>query len=394
MTESSDDFAGEPDGFGRLWTPHRMVYIKGQDKPSSDERSTTARSAQRPKRSDEDGLIVARGALVYAVLNLYPYNSGHLMVVPYRHVSDYTDLDADETAEFGAFTQTAMTVLRAVMTPHGFNIGMNQGVGRRCRDRRAPAPARRAAVGRRHELHAGRRAHPGAARTAVRRARRASRAWRLAALGWAHGPARAWCVPSGRDRARRLARRRPADLRPAERRADTIATGGWVLPGFVDAHCHIGLSPIGHEPDPDGQARQARMDRDAGALLLRDAGSPVDNRSVQAREDLPRLIRAGRHIARPKRYIRGLGIEVEPDGLVAEVERQVAAGDGWVKIAADWIDRDLGDLAPVWPDEVLAEAIGRAHELGARVAAHVFGEDALPGLHRRRDSTRSSTARA
>jgi len=162
--------------------------------------------------------------------------------------------------------------------------------------------------------------------------------------------------------------------------ADTIASSGWVLPGFVDAHCHVGLSPTGHEPDPDGQAKQALRDRDAGALLLRDAGSPVDNRSVQQRDDLPRLIRAGRHIARPKRYIRGLGIEVEPDGLVAEVERQVAAGDGWVKIAADWIDRDLGDLAPVWPDDVLAEAIGRAHELGARVAAHVFGEDALPGL--------------
>jgi len=162
--------------------------------------------------------------------------------------------------------------------------------------------------------------------------------------------------------------------------ADTIATGGWVVPGFVDAHCHVGLSPMGHEPDPVGQARQARLDRDAGALLLRDAGSPVDNRSVQAREDLPRLIRAGRHIARPKRYIRDLGIEVEPEDLVAEVERQVAAGDGWVKIAADWIDRSIGDLAPVWPDDVLKAAIGRAHELGARVAAHVFGEDALPGL--------------
>src|SRR5690242_9292283 len=122
------------------------------------------------------------------------------------------------------------------------------------------------------------------------------------------------------------------------------------------------------------------LDRNAGALLLRDAGSPVDNRSVQSREDLPRLIRAGRHIARPKRYIRDLGIEVEPDDLVAEVERQAAAGDGWVKIAADWIDRELGDLAPVWPDDVLKAAVGRAHELGARVAAHVFGEDALPGL--------------
>ena len=127
MTEDAGEFAGEADGFGRLWTPHRMVYIKGQDKPASDEEHDCP-FCTAPKRSDEDGLIVARGSLVYAVLNLYPYNSGHLMVVPYRHVSDYTDLDEAETAEFGAMTQTAMTVLRSAMAPHGFNIGMNQGV--------------------------------------------------------------------------------------------------------------------------------------------------------------------------------------------------------------------------------------------------------------------------
>jgi imidazolonepropionase-like amidohydrolase len=164
--------------------------------------------------------------------------------------------------------------------------------------------------------------------------------------------------------------------------ADSIATSGWILPGFVDAHCHVGLSPAGHAPDPLEQAEQARADRDAGALLLRDAGSPVDNTSVQSRDDLPRLIRAGRHIARPQRYIRNLGVEVEPEDLVAEVERQAARGDGWVKLAADWIDRSLGDLAPVWPDDVLVTAVARAHELGVRVAAHVFGEDALPGLIR------------
>jgi imidazolonepropionase-like amidohydrolase len=160
----------------------------------------------------------------------------------------------------------------------------------------------------------------------------------------------------------------------------TVAAAGWVIPGLVDAHCHIGIAPDRHIPEPDGQAAQALLDRRAGALLLRDAGSPVDNTSVQAREDLPRLVRAGRHIARPKRYIRDLGVEVEPDRLVAEVANQAARGDGWVKLAADWIDRSVGDLAPVWPDDVLAEAIATAHELGVRVAAHVFGEDALPGL--------------
>lgn len=160
----------------------------------------------------------------------------------------------------------------------------------------------------------------------------------------------------------------------------TVLGSGWIVPGLVDAHCHVGLSPHGWVDSDEGQAEQALADRDAGALLLRDAGSPVDNTSVQRREDLPRLIRAGRHIARPHRYIRDLGVEVEPDGLAAEVEVQAARGDGWVKIAADWIDRSVGELTPVWPDDVLAAAFARAHELGVRVAAHVFGELALPGL--------------
>jgi len=162
--------------------------------------------------------------------------------------------------------------------------------------------------------------------------------------------------------------------------AETIVDGGWIIPGLVDAHCHVGLAPDGFVADPDGQAAQALADRDAGALLLRDAGSPVDDTGVQARDDLPRLIRAGRHIARPRRYMRHLGIEVEPSGLVAEVETQAARSDGWVKLVGDWIDRSVGDLAPLWPDGVLKEAVGRAHELGVRVAVHVFGEDALPGL--------------
>ncbi len=161
--------------------------------------------------------------------------------------------------------------------------------------------------------------------------------------------------------------------------AETICSSGWILPGLIDAHCHIGLKPDGWADDQE-QIEQAILDRDAGALLLRDAGSPVDNRAIQQYEELPRLVRAGRHIARTKRYIRYLGVEIEPDELVAEVERQAAAGDGWVKLAADWIDRDLGDLAPTWPDDALLAAIGRAHELGVRVAAHVFGEAALPGL--------------
>ncbi|MPQ99198.1 HIT domain-containing protein [Modestobacter sp. I12A-02628] len=101
-----------------------MAYIRGAGKPTD---SSDCPFCLIPAMSDEDGLVVARGETVFAVLNLYPYNAGHLMVVPYRHVPDYTDLTDAEVAELGAFTQTAMRVVRAVSGAHGFNIGMNQG---------------------------------------------------------------------------------------------------------------------------------------------------------------------------------------------------------------------------------------------------------------------------
>jgi ATP adenylyltransferase len=125
--EPAENFAGDPDGFGRLWTPHRMAYIKGEGKPAHEDAGEGCPFCDAPGRPDEDALIFARGELVYGVLNLYPYNSGHLMIVPYRHVSGYVELDAAETAEFGAFTQRAIGVLQSTMAPHGFNIGMNQG---------------------------------------------------------------------------------------------------------------------------------------------------------------------------------------------------------------------------------------------------------------------------
>ncbi len=126
--EPAAAFAGEADGYGRLWTPHRMAYIKGENKPPHDgDAGDDCPFCTAPKRSDEDGLIVARGAHVYAVLNLYPYNSGHLMSVPYRHVAGYPELTADETLELAQFTQQAMRVLREAMGPHGFNLGINQG---------------------------------------------------------------------------------------------------------------------------------------------------------------------------------------------------------------------------------------------------------------------------
>ncbi|GAB2488228.1 HIT family protein [Jatrophihabitans fulvus] len=127
MSERADGFAGVPDGYERLWTPHRMAYIQGENKPDHGDAGDDCPFCAAPKRSDEDGLIVARGDQVYAVLNLYPYNSGHLMVVPYRHVAGYPELTGDETAELARFTQRAMLVIREVMAPHGFNLGINQG---------------------------------------------------------------------------------------------------------------------------------------------------------------------------------------------------------------------------------------------------------------------------
>ncbi|MUM16743.1 amidohydrolase family protein [Mycobacteroides sp. CBMA 326] len=164
--------------------------------------------------------------------------------------------------------------------------------------------------------------------------------------------------------------------------ADTIFDGGWLLPGLVDAHCHVGIGP--HGPTTLAEAvAQAETERSVGALLLRDAGSPVDTRSFDEREDLPRIIRAGRHLAKPKRYIPGLPIDIEDDSQLPEaVAEQARWGDGWVKLVGDWIDRSVGDLAPLWSDEILKEAIDAAHANGARVTAHVFGEDALPGLIR------------
>jgi imidazolonepropionase-like amidohydrolase len=155
---------------------------------------------------------------------------------------------------------------------------------------------------------------------------------------------------------------------------------GFVLPGFVDAHCHVGYSPAG-AVDLVQAERQAVADLHTGVLVIRDCGSPVDTSSLAGRTDLPVLIRAGQHIARPKRYIRDLSVDLDdPEDLVDEVRRQARYGGGWVKLVGDWIDREIGDLSPLWPDDVLAEAIGAAHELGAKVTAHVFAEDALPGL--------------
>ncbi|OBK86139.1 hypothetical protein A5649_21325 [Mycolicibacter heraklionensis] len=162
--------------------------------------------------------------------------------------------------------------------------------------------------------------------------------------------------------------------------AETVFSDGWIIPGLVDAHCHVGIGP-GGPVDVDEALRQAETERRAGVLLIRDAGSPVDTRAFDDRADLPRIIRAGQHLARTKRYIPGLGINVDDEAQLPEaVAAQAVRGDGWVKLVGDWIDRGVGDLAPLWSDDMLKSAIDAAHANGARVTAHVFGEDALPGL--------------
>ncbi|ADP80358.1 histidine triad (HIT) protein [Pseudofrankia inefficax] len=114
---------GMRDAFQRLYTPHRMAYIKGENRTDD----SACPFCEIPGLSDADGLVVARGAEVYAVLNLYPYNSGHLMVVPYRHVADYADLTPDEAVEMAFFMQKALRALRLASGAHGFNTGMNLG---------------------------------------------------------------------------------------------------------------------------------------------------------------------------------------------------------------------------------------------------------------------------
>ncbi len=122
----TQDGVGRPDALDRLWTPHRIAYIRGDNKPEDDSEGECP-FCRIPGLDDADGLVVRRGELAYAVLNLYPYAPGHLMVCPYRHIADYTETTGEEAAEIASLTKRAMQTLREVSGVHGFNIGMNQG---------------------------------------------------------------------------------------------------------------------------------------------------------------------------------------------------------------------------------------------------------------------------
>lgn len=121
----AEEFAGVPDELQRTWVPHRMAYINdGGDRAKPE---STCAFCEVPKKTDEDGLVVYRGHLAYVVMNLYPYNSGHVLICPYRHVAMYDELTDDELFEIGKLTQQAMRVLGRSTNAAGFNIGMNQG---------------------------------------------------------------------------------------------------------------------------------------------------------------------------------------------------------------------------------------------------------------------------
>lgn len=194
--------------------------------------------------------------------------------------------------------------------------------------------------------------------------------WRIRGRSLPTGERCDWYVRDGRLTAE-----------PVAGAVDFCDPESWLLPGLVDAHCHVGIGRGSIGVDEQTATAQAVVERDAGVLLLRDAGVPVDTRALDDVPGLPRIIRAGQHLALHKRYLPALGLHLEDESALPDaVAEQARAGDGWVKLVGDWIDRSVGDLAPLWSPKVLKEAIGRAHDEGARVTAHVFGEDALPGL--------------
>jgi len=172
--------------------------------------------------------------------------------------------------------------------------------------------------------------------------------------------------------------------RPRHTPTETI--DGWALPGLVDMHCHLAVGPSGPVSGEQIIAH-AVMERDVGTLLIRDTGSTESLDALAGRDDLPLVIPSGRFIARPKRYLRGYAVEITDDaraggGLAAEAARQAASG-AWVKVIADWIDRDLGaqaDLTPLFDAADLASAAHAAHAAGARITAHTFATESIDAL--------------
>lgn len=163
---------------------------------------------------------------------------------------------------------------------------------------------------------------------------------------------------------------------------------GYIYPGLVDAHHHPGMSH-GAEPVDDAEIlRRLKVCRAAGVTLIRDTGSQRNACEATERAEecevgaLPKVLYSGRHIARFKRYTRYLAAEVELEDLVAEIQRQAAVSDGWIKLVGDWIDRSLPepDLVPLWSAETLCDAVKAAHDLGKKVTVHTFAAETVQAL--------------
>ncbi len=163
--------------------------------------------------------------------------------------------------------------------------------------------------------------------------------------------------------------------------AETVFDGGWIVPGLVDAHCHVGLGAHGPIETSTSASSRPRPNAGSARCCCATAGRRSTPAASTTAMTCPASSAHGRHLARPKRYQRGFAIELEDESQLPDaVAEQARWGDGWVKLVGDWIDRDVGDLAPLWSDDVLKAAMDAAHADGARVTAHVFSEDALPGL--------------
>src|SRR5690606_18694182 len=165
--------------------------------------------------------------------------------------------------------------------------------------------------------------------------------------------------------------------------AQTVLDRGFLLTGLMDAHYNRGIQ---NDETPITILAEAKaladLDREAGVLAIRDAGSPYPYPELDDDPDVPRLARAGRHIAPVKRYLRGIGVEVPAEEVAATVTTQAAAGNGWVKLVGDWIDRGAGDLAPAWDADTLTGAVAAAHTAGVRMTAHTFSTEAVAVLVR------------
>ncbi|MFT0848146.1 amidohydrolase family protein [Actinomycetaceae bacterium L2_0104] len=163
---------------------------------------------------------------------------------------------------------------------------------------------------------------------------------------------------------------------------DVVELSGWIYPGLLDAHTHPGLSHSAEEVGDAEVLRRLEACRAQGVTHIREMGAQRDVAPL-LRNGLPKVIRAGRHIARPMRYLRHLAVEIEPRDLPAESLRQLARSDGWIKLVGDWIDRSEGtqaDLRPLWPREILIDAVAAVHDAGGKVAVHTFATETVDDL--------------